>query len=103
MVRRMTIRYEVSLDIEPDMVDAVDAYMLERHLDAMYATGCFVRITFERTGDGRRRSAYECATQADLDRYLAEHADEMRADFAAHITTGATPSRAVWSAVRTWG
>jgi hypothetical protein len=98
----MTIRYEVSLDIEPDMVDVVDAYMLDRHLDAMYATGCFVRITFERSDDGRRRSVYECATQADLDRYLDQHAAEMRADFAEHITSGATPSRAVWTPVRTW-
>jgi hypothetical protein len=98
----MTIRYEVTLDVEPGLHDVVDAYMLDRHLDEMFATGCFVAITYETGEDGRRRSVYECASQAELDRYLADHAAAMRADFAEHLPTGATPSRAVWSAVRSW-
>lgn len=98
----MAIRYEVTLDVWPGMHDVVDAYMLDRHLEQMFATGCFVAITYERSDGGGRRSVYECASQADLDRYLDEHAAAMRADFADHVPTGATPSRAVWSSVRTW-
>jgi hypothetical protein len=97
----MTIRYEVTIDADAALHDAVDQYMLTRHLDQMYATGCFTSIRFERTDD-RRRSVYECAEQSDLDHYLDTHAPAMRADFAEHFPSGAVATREVWNEVRVW-
>jgi len=37
------------------------------------------------------------ASQEDLDRYIAEHAPRLRADFHEHFPAGVRLSRAVWS------
>jgi hypothetical protein len=38
-----------------------------------------------------------------LDRYLTEHAPQLRADFAAHLGSTVTVSREVWSELQQWG
>ncbi len=97
------IAYEVALEVDLDLEDQIVEYFEHTHLPEMHATGCFVRISFEHLEPGRWRSRYECDSQAELDRYLADHADAMRADFARHFPVGATPSRQVWEITRTWG
>ncbi len=97
------IVYEVALDVRPDLEAAVVAYFRDRHLPDMFDTGCFRAIDFERLGPGQLRSRYQCDDQADLDRYLADHAASMRDDFARHFPDGATPSRTVWEILQSWG
>jgi len=43
------------------------------------------------------RNRYSVASQADLDRYLAEHTARLRDDFAAHFPEGLRITRAVWT------
>jgi hypothetical protein len=55
------------------------------------ATGCFRRIRFERASSSRFRTRYEAGTEADLERYLHEHAPRLRTDFQAHFPAGSSP------------
>lgn len=96
------IIYEVTVDIDASRAEALHRYLAERHLPDMLGTGCFTGIGLEQESATRFRSRYECAAQADLDRYLAEHAAAMRADFVAHFPDGAAVARAVWRQVARW-
>jgi hypothetical protein len=96
------VTYEATLDAEPHLVDALEAYMRGRHIPRIFATGCFRAIRFERAGETRFRTAYQAAVRADLDRYLRDHTEAMRADFLAHFPTGVTITREVWEPVESW-
>ena len=96
------IVYEVTLDAEPALVDALERYMRATHIPQILATGCFAAIRFERATPSRFRTRYGAATRADLDRYLAEHTAHFRADFAAHFPTGVRASREIWEEVQAW-
>lgn len=94
--------YEVTLEVEPEIADAIERYMRDKHIPEIFATGCFRGVEFARTSAGRFRTAYAAATQDDLDRYLREHAPHFRDDFVLHFPSGATPTREVWSVVQRW-
>ena len=96
------VTYEAELACEPHLADALEAYMRGRHIPAIFATGCFVAIRFERAGPTRFRTLYTGASRADLDRYLADHTAAMRADFMAHFPTGVTVARAEWEMLESW-
>jgi hypothetical protein len=91
------LSYEVSIALDdPTLAPALERYMIDTHLADVFATGCFVDAHFERAADGYR-TRYSVASQEDLDRYVAEHATEMREDFAVHFPTGLRVTRAVWT------
>ena len=93
--------YEVTMVLEDEsLAAALEMYMLEKHLDDVLASGCFVEGRFERGADGAYRTRYAIARQEDLDRYLAEHAPALRADFQEHFPDGLRISRAVWQELR---
>jgi len=96
------VLYEVSLQVEPALAVAVERYMLAAHIPAIFATRCFRRIRFDRADDGRFRTTYEAANEADLLRYLRDHSPRLRADFAAHFPTGASVTRETWRPAATW-
>ena len=96
------VTYEVVLEVEAPLAAALEDYMRRRHIPEILATGCFRRIAFERAGPTRFRTRYEAESQADLDRYLAEHTPRLRADFLAHFPTGVRVSREVWAEVERW-
>ncbi|MDB4950959.1 MAG: hypothetical protein JWM27_3608 [Gemmatimonadetes bacterium] len=95
--------YEVTLDVEPGLAAELEAYMRGRHIPQIFATGCFRTIRLDRAGEARFRTRYGAHTQADLDRYVAEHAPALREDFAAHFPAGLALSREVWSEAERWG
>jgi hypothetical protein len=95
--------YEAVLDVEPHLAERLEAYMRGRHVPAIFATGCFHDVRFERAGVTRFRTLYRAATRADLDRYLAQHAPGLRADFLAHFPTGISVTRETWDELETWG
>lgn len=105
------IRYEVTLQVPRAVAGQVEAYMRERHIPEILATGAFADIRFDR-GDGAAaaadaeivvfRTSYHAATRDDLERYLRDHSTALRADFAAHVPSSVTASRAVWGAVEEW-
>lgn len=95
-------RYEVTLDVSTADPAALEQYMRDRHIPQIFATGCFHEIRFDRASPTLFRTTYHAARQANLDRYLAEHAAHFRADFAAHFPDGVTALREVWTEVEDW-
>jgi hypothetical protein len=96
------LRYEVTLDVEPGLAESVAQYMRRTHILEIGATGCFLRIRFDRSSDTRFRTTYHAATAADLNRYLAEHASEMRARFTRRYPSGVIATRETWEEQATW-
>jgi hypothetical protein len=96
------LRYEVILEVEPRLAATLEAWMRRTHVPEMGATGCFLRIRFDRASDTRYRTSYHAGTVADLNRYLAEHAPEMRDRFARRFPSGISVSRETWEELETW-
>jgi hypothetical protein len=97
------IRYEVTLQVEPALAQEVEQHMRGEHIPQIFATGCFQRIRFDQASAGRFRTSYEATSQADLDRYLHEHAPRFRTDFQTRFPTGITTTREIWAAREVWG
>ncbi len=96
------VTYEVTLDADPSIVEAVLRELREHHIPAILATGCFRAIRLERIEDGRLRTRYEAGRAEDLDRYLAEHTARFRAEFVARFPTGVRVTREVWHGIAEW-
>jgi hypothetical protein len=96
------LRYEVTLDVEPGLAGSVAQYMRRTHIPEIGATGCFLRIRLDRASDTRFRTIYHAATSTDLNRYLAEHASDMRARFTSRFPSGVTVIRETWEELATW-
>lgn len=98
----MTVVYEITAEVEPDLFDEYERYMREVHIPDLLDTGCFQAAAFSRAAPGRYRMRYVALRQADLDRYLAEHASRLRAEFSSRLPRGITLSREVWVTVEEW-
>jgi Domain of unknown function (DUF4286) len=94
--------YEVTLEVDPDRVGEMEGYMRTEHIPEILRTGCFSRITFERSDSGRFRTRYEAASQEALDAYFRDHAERLRQDFRGRFPQGVVPSREVWTEVERW-
>jgi len=93
---RTMLSYEVTMQLESSaLTDALETYMRDQHVAAVFATGCFLDAHFEQSAPGVYRSRYSVASQEDLDRYVAEHAPRLRADFIEHFPEGVRLTRAV--------
>jgi Domain of unknown function (DUF4286) len=97
----MALSYEVTVDVREDLTVAFERYM-RGHIPDVLATGCFLSARLDQLSATRFRTSYRAKERADLDRYLAEHASALRADFMAHFPEGCTPSREIWEALDTW-
>jgi Domain of unknown function (DUF4286) len=91
------IRYEVTLDVEPTKAEAVRAFLHQKHFAEMMATGCFRHISFGLASPTRFRTTYQADTEADLQRYLQDHAAHLRGDFVSRFPSGVTVSRETWT------
>lgn len=92
------LSYEVTLQLEDgSLAGALETYMTGRHIAEVFATGCFLDAHFEQSAPDTYRSRYSVASREDLDRYLAEHAPRLRADFLEHFPAGIRVTRAVWN------
>jgi hypothetical protein len=96
------LRYEVTLDVDPGLSEAIETYMRREHIPEIRATGCFLRIRFDRASDTRFRTCYHAKGRADLDRYVAEHSASLRADFARRFPKGVAVTRETWEERETW-
>ena len=79
------VAYEVRVSLDPARGDAFEAWMRGHHVPAVLGSGCFTGAQFERLSAGEYRTRYEAATAGDLERYLADHAPGLRADFVARF------------------
>ena len=96
------VTYEVTVEVALELTDQYIAYMLIRHVPDLMATGCFLSAEFAQAGETRFRQRYVAFSREDLDRYLAEHAVRLRADFAKHFPSGTALTREVWDIHKTW-
>ena len=80
------ISYEVTLQAQPRLATSVEQFMIESHIPEIFRTGCFREIRFSRASPGRFRTAYQASTQADLDRYVQDHAPRFRAEFLEYLS-----------------
>ena len=96
------VTYEITAIATSHLATAYERYMRERHIPQILETGCFQGAVLTRSAPGRYRIRYEARTEADLERYLAQHAPRLRADFGSHFPEGVTVSREVWVAVQAW-
>ena len=71
--------------------------MQEHHIPALLATGCFRSAAFTCSAAGRYRMRYDAPDEADLARYLATHAERLRAEFTGRFPAGIQLSREVWA------
>ncbi len=97
------LSYEVTLDIDPALVTAVEEYMLNKHIPELWATDCFVHIRCARAQVNRIRTSYFLRDEADLERYMKDFAPRLRDDFAAHFPAGVQPARETWQDIACWG
>lgn len=98
------LSYEVTIQLEdPSLAAALETYMRDKHVGEVFATGCFIDAHFEQSAPGVYRTRYSVASQENLDRYLAEHAPRLRADFHEHFPSGVRLTRAVWTAQQAFG
>ena len=97
------LSYEVTLQVDPALAPAVEKYMRTTHIPAIFATSCFTSIRFDRASPGRFRTSYRAESQAELDRYLRDHAPRLRAELVKDFPEGVTATREVWSQQEVWG
>jgi hypothetical protein len=96
------VLYEVTLQVEPHLAAAVEEYMRQRHIPEIFASGCFRRIRFSLASPTRFRTSYQAEGQADLDRYLRDHAPRLRAEFQTLFPQGVTLTRETWVQREIW-
>lgn len=96
------ISYEVTLQVTPELSATVEQFMTGSHIPEIFATGCFQEICFTRASAARFRTAYHASTQADLDRYLQDHAPRLRAEFLERFPDGVNITRETWVQREVW-
>jgi hypothetical protein len=96
------ISYEVTLRVEASLAQSVEDFMRQSHIPDIFATGCFRQVVFSRASPTHFRTAYQADTQADLDRYLGNHAPRFRAEVLAKFPEGMAVTREMWMQVEVW-
>ena len=94
--------YEVTTDVEPTGIAQYEAYMRNRHIPDVLATGCFVSATIAGSIPGRYRIRYVAKNMDILDDYLGKYSEQFQEDFADHLGSLVTVSREVWSELQHW-
>jgi Domain of unknown function (DUF4286) len=98
----MTLVYEVTAVVELEMAEGWERYMRERHIPDVLATGWFTGASIARASGARYLIRYQVASRADLERYLAEAAPALRAEFTARYPGGVALTRETWELVQEW-
>ncbi len=97
--------YEVAVTLGPGVDAGVFAdWMRDHHIPGLLATRCFNAAEFTRddASHTRFRTRYFAIDRPALERYLAEHAPRLRADFQRHFGEGSTVRREIWEVLEMW-
>ena len=86
--------YEVTTTVDAGIAGKYEQYMTGQHIPELLATGHFAAAFFAKDGS-MYRTGYHADSREQLDAYLANDADRMRADFAEHFPEGIEVSRQV--------
>ena len=98
----MTVIYEITATVAPELAAEYETFMREHHIPALLGTGHFRSVAFTRSTAGRYRVRYEARNQAELEGYLASHAEALRAEFAGRFPAGIELSREIWNVLESW-
>lgn len=90
--------YEITAVVNENLTAQYEAYMIERHIPDVLATGFFTSATISRHGD-RYRIRYETTHESEIDQYLTLRAARLRTDFNKNFPTGIELSREVWEVI----
>jgi hypothetical protein len=96
------VLYEVTARVDDALAYDYERFMIETHIPDVVRTGCFLHARLDQGGEGQYRAAYLAASQADVDRYLADFAPQLREHMTARFPTGVTLSRRVWTERMQW-
>ena len=96
------VTYEITAAVRPDLCEAYERYMRERHIPDLLETGAFAGASLSRSSPGRYRIRYEAHSRDALDRYLTEHAPRLRRHFAETFADGVELAREEWSVLASW-
>ncbi|MER3444465.1 MAG: hypothetical protein C4333_10245 [Meiothermus sp.] len=96
------ITYEVTATVRPDLCEAYERYMRERHIPDLLQTSAFAGASFSRSAPGRYRVRYEAHDRAALDCYLAHHAPRLRQHLLEQFPEGVELSREEWEVLEAW-
>jgi hypothetical protein len=99
MMNPAPIIYEVSAIVTAELREAYEAYMTEQHIPDLMKTGCFVKASFETSGEGEYQMRYKARSREHLDTYFREHATRLRDDLSSHFPDGITLSRKEWNVI----
>ena len=91
--------YEVTTTVDAGIAGEYEQYMTEQPIPELLATGHFAAAFFAKNGS-QYRTGYHADSQEQLDAYLANDAERLRADFAEHFPNGVEVSRQVLDIVR---
>ena len=94
--------YEITAVVQPNLVEAYEKYMRERHIPDLLATKYFHAAYFTRTLENHYRIQYHAHDEEILREYLDKEAERLRADFIAHFPEGIEISREVWIVLHSW-
>ena len=94
------VTYSIVARVRPDLVDAYESYMLDRHIPDLLETGMFTGASVSRGGSGEYRIDYFLHGRDEFDRYINEFAPALRAHFAEKFPVGVELDRSVWDEVR---
>ena len=98
-----SVSYEVTATVEPGLADEFERFMVQDHIPALMATGCFASASIVRVGTGRYRMRYEAESRAELDRYFETEAGRVRVEFTARFPSGIALEREVGEVLGAWG
>lgn len=96
------IAYEVTADIDENLAPRYIAFMRDRHIPQILATGCFAHAELVRASESRFRQRYLASSLADLERYLETRAPALRKDFAEQFPDGTHLTREIWEEIGRW-
>jgi hypothetical protein len=96
------VAYEETARVDDALAYDYERFMIETHIPDVVRTGCFLHARLDQGGEGQYRTAYQAASQAEVDRYLADFAPALREHMTARFPTGVTLSRRVWTERTKW-
>ena len=88
--------YEITANVESELVGRFLNYMRKRHIPDVMRTGYFGDWMMEELEAGKYLIRYYCDSESRLKEYLAEHAENLRQDFATHFPKGVRVSRRIY-------
>lgn len=88
--------YEITATVAEPIRNDWYHYMVDEHIPDLLATGCFAEAFIGQSADGRYRIWYEAHSRDDLDRYLLEHAERLRAHALQRFPEGNEITRDEW-------